>query len=689
MPPEITGQAIPHSSGRAFDGIESGKNKSKDLREGVIPLPTPQDGYARVMLAGSTGAGKTTLLRHFIGSDHNRDRFPSTSTAKTTTADIEIVTADAPFKAAITFMSESEIHSSVDECLEVACQAAVRGRDDTRIANALLEHPEQRFRLSYPLGSWQQQLPGQKAEYQSEMDYEYQDDEPETEPLGDDEIIEGSEIVKNNDQLRQYVVRIKEISETVKKQVAQDLGNLQDMENANRRQDWLEGFAGALYENQDFAQLSLDIMDAIGERFDLVASGEFERSSTNWPTLWYYEENDRDTFLKQVRWFSSNHAQQFGRLLTPLVDGIRVSGPFQPANPSLWNNNRRLVLLDGEGLGHSAKEATSISTKVTEKFPEADMILLVDTAQSPMQAAPLELLRSAGSSGHGHKLAIAFTHFDQVKGDNLNSYGQKREHVRGSIGNAIASLRDSLGAPVTEILEQRLGSSDFYLGGLDKPTGKIASGFVKDMGELLERMQQSGISPEPIDLAPTYNVSRLELALHAAAEGFKNPWRGRLGLSYHEDISKEHWARIKALCRRIANLWSNEYNDLRPVADLVRQLQNGISFWLNDPAGWTRQPENEAERQAAIDEIRRKVYIRIHKLAEDRLIISHARDWRTAFAFSGTGSSNQRAKEMDRIYNAAAPSIIFQMAEAQEFTSQVFQLVKDAIQESGGSLQGV
>lgn len=143
------------------------------------------------------------------------------------------------------------------------------------------------------------------------------------------------------------------------------------------------------------------------------------------------------------------------------------------------------------------------------------------------------------------------------------------------------------------------------------------------------------------------------------------------------------------MCRRIANLWANEYNGLRPVADLVRQLQNSISFWLNDPAGWTRQPENEAERQAAINEIRRKVYIRIHKLAEDRLIISHARDWRIAFESSGTGSSNQRAKEMDRIYNAAAPSIIFQMAEAQEFTSQVFQLVKDAIQESGGSLQGV
>ena len=86
-----------------FDGIEVGVMNSKSLRDKAIPLPTPDDGYARVLLVGVTGAGKTTLLRHLIGSDHRRDRFPSTSTAKTTTADIEIIMKAGPFRAAITF----------------------------------------------------------------------------------------------------------------------------------------------------------------------------------------------------------------------------------------------------------------------------------------------------------------------------------------------------------------------------------------------------------------------------------------------------------------------------------------------------------------------------------------------------------------------------------------------------------
>ncbi|MDE2994572.1 MAG: hypothetical protein OXU67_11905, partial [Chloroflexota bacterium] len=532
-----------------FDGIEVGKVKSKDLREEILPLPSPRERYARVMLVGATGAGKTTLLRHLIGSDPRRDRFPSTSTAKTTTADIEIATDAGPFKAAITFMTEHEVRCAVDECLEAACWSVIRGREDEKIAEDLLEHREQRFRLSYPLGTWQQEQPRQELDDEYAMDFEDPDETSEADTLSDDEIVGDDELTTNNQRLRQYVERIREIATTVSGQICQERGDFQDLSNANQRQQWLEYFTDALYEHQDFGRLSLDIMDALKQRFKWILEGDFERSATGWPTLWYYEEENRDSFLQQVRWFSSNHDQQFGRLLTPLVDGIRVHGPFQPAAIELQDDDQQLVLLDGEGLGHSAKEATSVSTKVTEKFPDVDMILLVDTAQSPLQAASLELLRSVGSSGHGHKLAVAFTHFDQVKGDNLGTFPKKRNHVRASIGNAIASLRESLGAPVAEILERQLEQGDFYLGDLDRPTGSIRLGFVKEMGRLLKRMRESAEPPEPVDLAPLYSNARLELALRDAADGFKGPWWARLGLSDFEGIRKEHWGRVKALCR--------------------------------------------------------------------------------------------------------------------------------------------
>jgi hypothetical protein len=90
-----------------FDGIEVGPFDSMQLRDRHIPLPSRDEGYARVLMAGTTGAGKTTLLRHGIGSSHAVDRFPSTSTARTTIAETEIITAGASYKAAVTLCRNS------------------------------------------------------------------------------------------------------------------------------------------------------------------------------------------------------------------------------------------------------------------------------------------------------------------------------------------------------------------------------------------------------------------------------------------------------------------------------------------------------------------------------------------------------------------------------------------------------
>lgn len=669
-------------------GVEPGKGSSRDLREGIVSLPSTDEGYAHVMLVGPTGAGKTTLLRQLIGSHPIRDRFPSTSTARTTTADIEIVLSDSDYKAAVTFMSEHETRCNVDDCIEAACISAIRGSEDQDIALALLEHPEQRFRLSYPLGKWQEDEVDSEDEDQYELDYGY--DVEEEEDLGVDEAVADREIASNSEKLRDYVWRVKTLAESVRDLTCAERGyGFKDAKNAIKQQEWLESFVDQLYSSDAFGEISISIMDDIRHRFEQIEVGKFRYNARQeWPVLWHHEASQREEFLKQVRWFSSNHDKQFGRLLTPLVNGIRVSGPFTPLESELQDQDRRLVLLDGEGLGHSAKEATSISTKVTEKFHDADMVLLVDSAQSPMQAAPLELLRAVGSSGHGHKLAVAFTHFDQVRGDNLRSFTQKRDHVRGSIINALSSLRETVGAPVADILERRLLERDFYLGALDRPSDNIPRRDIGEMGKLMALMQSSTEKPELVEFGPMYKTARLELGLRDATDGFKSPWRGRLGLSYYEGVAKEHWGRIKALSRRIANRWDNdEYVDLKPKSDLVRELQSTVSRWLDNPYGWTREPESNDRERATINEIKQKVYQEIHMLAEDRLVVNHISDWRQAFAFRGTGSSFDRAAVMGQIYDEAAPSVSSRMdPHSQAFLAEVMRIVRDAVHEANGSL---
>lgn len=675
------------------DAHPTATDRSRALREQIIPLPSHDDGYARAMLVGTTGAGKTTLLRHLIGTDPHRDRFPSTSTAKTTTADIEIITADGPFEAVITFATRDQVQADVEDCLYEAGERALQGGSADEIAAALLEHREQRFRLSYVLGAWNQQGPTDDDVVQDEFDdFDYSDPDEADDDLTNDDIVSAEAVRQNNAVLRKFVDRISTLAQDVGDAEGDQRGASYDQsKNERERADWLEHFAPALRDHADFVDLSDDIMTAIEGRFGHMSAGEFVNAGqpVGWQSHWYVKEADRDRFLRQIRWFSSNHHKQFGQLLTPLVDGVRVRGPLYPAVAIRPERESRLVLLDGEGLGHSAKEVTSISTRITDRLAEVDLILLVDSAQQPMQAAPLQLLRTVGAAGYASKLAIAFTHFDQVKGSNLRSGRQKVDHVQASITNALGSLRDTMSPRVSETLKARSETHAYFLGELHRPVSKIPPGGVRQIQKLLDAIAQSAVQPEPTDLAPIYKIGEFSLGLKTAVDDFRTAWRARLGMQQHQTVEREHWARIKALCRRLGVLNENEYKHLRPVADLIIQLQNFISLWLDCPVRWNKPAKDEREERAAIDRIRQAAFQRIHDISDRRLWDEHIENWESAYALSGTGSTKVRANQMmNDIYEPAAPSIGPAMDQSmEEFRNEILAAVREAIEDAGGELQ--
>lgn len=427
-----------------FDGIEAGRVDTAQLRDARIPLPGKDDGYARVLLVGTTGSGKTTLLRHLIGSSHENDRFPSTSTAKTTISDTEI-TAEGPFAAAVTFMSEFEVRAHIDECIEAACAATeVAGCESGRGAA-----DASRAALSSVLSAWRV---GQRFEADDE-DFSFDTVVPAAGVPEEEDSVTNAERRSNSERLETYVSRVRSLASEINKQNAIDLW-ASFRTAISRQQGREQTYSDRLFDSEEFARLALDIRDEGSKagsicwmRDRLNVAQPAGRSSGR--------SRARTGTRRQVRWFSSSHFRQFGRLLTPLVDGIRVRGPFRPA-PKSFTSRISSSLLDGQGLGHTAESVSSVSTRVTKRFAEVDLIVLVDSSQQPMQAAPLALLRAAGSAGYADKIALAFSHFDQVKGDNLQTTGQKRAHVMASVGNAVAGLRQLLGAPVAAALERRL-----------------------------------------------------------------------------------------------------------------------------------------------------------------------------------------------------------------------------------------
>lgn len=96
------------------------------LRDKLLPLPDHNQGYARVALLGVPDAGKTTLLRQLIGTQPEKERFPSTSVNRATTFPTEITVSDSKhYQAVVTFMSEHETRFEIEESLSAALVKAI------------------------------------------------------------------------------------------------------------------------------------------------------------------------------------------------------------------------------------------------------------------------------------------------------------------------------------------------------------------------------------------------------------------------------------------------------------------------------------------------------------------------------------------------------------------------------------
>ena len=664
-----------------YDGIQAGFADSFESRDSIISLPGKAEGYARVLFVGTTGAGKTSLLRHLIGSDPETDRFPSTSTAKTTVSDIEVIPAQGEFRSAVTFFSETVIQANVEDCVLNACSAVWDGLPEEKVADRFLHHPDQRFRLSYLLGSWRKHLPAEPAS--EGWDFGEPEQAAPTAP-NSDEAISTAEAEVIQSRLIGYVNRITKLAAAKAAEISEALLPDPHVANAEDREAAQEIFQDELFADKQFHDIVHDVIDEALERFKALKRGEltYRSSSSKWPLMWTYNTNDRTEFLKQVRWFSSNSAPSFGKLLTPLVDGIRVMGPLFP---TFTDHQAKVVLLDGQGLGHTPDSSTSVTTQITQRFAEVDAILLVDNAQQPVQAAAQSVLRTVASSGNYNKLLIAFTHFDQVKGPNLPTFADKRTHVLASVHNYLSKLKEVLNPPIVAAMERTIDDQCFMLGALAGPSTKLPTGVRTQIKNLISKFEEKIEPPPVLDAKPDYDVSGLGFAVQRAADSFQKAWSARLGLINGATLPVEHWTRIKALNRKISNETGVEYDSLRPVADLVGRITEEVANFLDHPIGWSRTPIDADEAQLAIAPIRQKVFKLLHQLALERLISKHLADWRRSFEHKGKGSTARRAVDIRGIYELAAPIPgTVNTASALEFLKAVRELVHDAVKESNG-----
>ena len=640
-----------------------------------------------MLFLGTTGAGKTTIVRQLIGTDPMKERFPSTSTAKTTIHDTEIVLADGDWSAVVTFASRDEVCEHLSECISAAVLAAANGASDAEVLRRLLNHVNQRFRFSYVLGN------GSPA---VGLGSEFEDDEEK--PGGEPDLLSTEERnaidLGDTERLLSHVTgKLRELARRLGDDLRSQLDVKSEVDERVANELFEEELDKLLRDEEDVHQVADALMEEIEKRFDLLPPGKVRKTRQGWPLAWSGEwpVEKRAEFLLAISRFSSNYAPFFGRLLTPLVNGVRVAGPFSP----MWSGGEmpKLVLLDGEGLGHSPpKSSLAVSTSVSRRIDFADAVLLVDSATQPMQAAPSAAMREIVATGNARKLIMAFAHFDEVKGDNLPNASAKAQHVLASAENVLAAIGEELGPNAGRVLRQRLECARFFLADLHEPLSEAtASGrrTISQLCKLLDAVDAVIERPQPAKAHPVYDRMNLVLAIRGAADAFHETWRPRLGLGHNPGLAKEHWTRVKALSRRLATGWADEYDTLRPVADLRKELVERVYVFVQNPLRWNGPEPAEDQKQSCFDAFADDLGRRLLALCTRRVWRERAAQWQDAYYRRGTGSASVRARIIgNEIYEPAAPiPDLTPSRDRNQFLREVTAEVMDAAQEIGATLE--
>lgn len=633
-----------------FDGITRSAIDPRSIRDGVLPLPSAEDGYTSVMFLGTTGAGKTTVVRQLLGTDPKTERFPSTSTAKTTVADTEVIlTEEQDYSAVVTFVGRDEVVEYLTENVAEAALAVFERRNDADVLRRLLDHVNQRFRFSYVLGRGRS-----SGVTDDDLDDDDDDGEDDDDDLGfetDDIDIEETRRV-----LAECLVDLREVVAAHAADIRATLGSEQEGDELALDELIEETLDVELRQTEAFHSIVDRLFDEIEKRVELLRGGNVQWSRQGWPLSWSFSAHDRAVFLRELMRFSSNYAPLFGKLLTPLVNGIRVSGPFKPA----WAKSvPRLILIDGEGLGHTPTSTASVSNSVAKRVEQVDAVVLVDNAAQPMQAAPISAMAMLASSGNGGKLFFLFTHFDQVKGPNIPTFGDREAYVLASVENVLKSIGEQLGPLGERIIRRRLDDALYFVGGIQEnlyESKKAGSRTLGELRRLVDDLATMGDEPLLTQIRPVYDRMHLSLAVAEAAKEFHSKWLGLLGLDPSSHEQKAHWARVKALTRRLAEGWEDQYGVLAPLADLRTVLQFQLYRMLQRPVRWEGGDPSDDDRQLITDELSNAITRQLFGLVERRLRDEIRSGWQSAYLPSGPGSTRVRARIISNdVYSRSVP----------------------------------
>jgi ABC-type cobalamin/Fe3+-siderophores transport system ATPase subunit len=380
-----------------------------------------------------------------------------------------------------------------------------------------------------------------------------------------------------------------------------------------------------------------DFIEEIKSNFYKVIDNKY----TLFSDLPYYIENieDKEQFINKNKDLLKN---DFGSI-SLLVEYIRIEGNLL----SEWLDNEfELVLIDGEGIGHSyGEKRDTLSARHYDFFDFCNSIVLVEKGDDPFLSGGQGAIENIFLNGYSDKFKLIFSKVDKI--ENLDKSGFLRRRLD--------NLKDAL---KKENILLNIENKDTYK--FEKLNAdKITDYSKKEIRKILTDIKKQK-DPEFISLEYDFNLffSKLD------RNDFLDP--------FNFILNNEHWTIIKALSKRMY-LLEDEYKHIKPLSLLLIYIMKEVNDFLQ------RDDQLRVDVYNSQNKIKQKFSKKLRMFIFNEFIGEKNHLWQQAYEIKGEGSHKKR---ISFIYENILKSFLPNKEETEKI-NKFKDKIKQLLLESG------
>ncbi len=576
-------------------------NRHEKINSIINELSPIPENIPRIYFLGDTGTGKTTIIRKILETDEYN--FPTTRQRRTTVATTEyVIGSSLPFKATIILKTENEIRGYLNEILQEGAFKLLN-ETTTKDDNAykfFRQTSDQRFRLYYLL---------------------------------------------SENELNEIVGNINILIPAIKKRFNELQKEFPDRNDEKDIFDWV------FTENETAIQKT---EDAIFQKINTKVRELCNSTEIGSEYKHYQFSGDKPDFVEKCKKLLSSEKGS----ISPVIEYSRIQGNLLA---SWFPVDTEIVLIDGEGIGHDAREASQLAPRHYDYFYNTDAIVLVEESQKPFVASGKSVLKNIFERGYGDKLILTFSKLDEVIPYDIENptRDDKIDEVKQGLENVIAALRGER-VEINLMEDDVMFLSDVDKNSLDKQT-IIGIKRIVQKSEDLSKFKYTFIEPE-------YDYEMLSAYLKESTNNFIQ--------LYQNLLSSQHWQTIKAFNRRMS-MEIDSFRMFTPITDFEEKITNEVKSFLSNPKGWSKIVTEKLKLES-INQIKREFNKQILDFARELIIRLHNIDWNSALEYSGAGSTFERKNKIEEILDDAVPSNI-SSSKASAFKDKIKDIIKKSV----------